>query len=86
LSFLVEIFLGTHVKDILINEWDAQGNEIGEEVHSLGWTGREEESGWKIGIVVGEYKWVVEFLRCGWTMRDHPLLWISSPVLGVNCY
>jgi hypothetical protein len=25
-------------------------------VHSLGWTGQEEESWWKIGIVVGKYQ------------------------------
>jgi hypothetical protein len=39
-----------------------KGTEIGEGVHSLGWAGREEERWWKIGIVVGEYQWVVGFL------------------------
>jgi hypothetical protein len=55
LEFLVEILLVTCARETLINEWDAQGTEISEGVHSLGWEVREEERWWKIRIVVGEY-------------------------------
>jgi hypothetical protein len=57
---------------------------ISEWVHSLGWVGQEEESWWKIGIVVGEYQWVLSFMSYEWTVRDHPLLWITSLSSGVN--
>jgi hypothetical protein len=56
LEFPAERFLATCARETLINEWDARGTEISEGVHSLGWTGQEEESWWKIGIVVGEYQ------------------------------
>jgi hypothetical protein len=46
--------------------------------------GREEKSWWKIRIVVGQFQWVLGFMRCEWTVRDHPLLWISSPSSGVT--
>jgi hypothetical protein len=48
------------------------------------WVGQVERKrvGGKIRIAVGEYQWVVGFLSCEWTMRDHPLLWIASPKLG----
>jgi hypothetical protein len=84
-EFPAERFLVTCARETLINEWDAQGTEISEEVHSLGWEGREEESWWKIGIVVGYYQWVVSFLSFERTMRDHLLLWISSPSSRVTC-
>jgi hypothetical protein len=55
LEFPAERFLVTCAIDTLINEWDARGTKISEGVHSLGWAGREEESWWKIEVVVGEY-------------------------------
>jgi hypothetical protein len=64
----------TYAIETLINEWDARGIEINEGEHSLGWESQDEESWWKIRIVVGEYQGVVGFLSCNWTMRDHPLL------------
>jgi len=63
----------------MINKWDIRWNESSEMVHSLGRVGREEESYWKIGIVVGKYHWVVVFLSFEWTMKDHPILWIGIP-------
>jgi hypothetical protein len=69
----------------MINEWDAQGTELSEGVHSLGLAGQEEERWWKIGIVVGEYQGVVSFLSCEKTVRGHPLLWIYSPRSRVTC-
>jgi hypothetical protein len=84
LEFPTEIFLVTCARETLINKWDALGTKIIEGVHSLDWEGGEEKSWWKIGIVVGEYQWVVGFLNCEWKMRDQPILWISSPSLGVN--
>jgi hypothetical protein len=45
----------SYARETLINEWDARGTKISEGVHSLGCTGREEESWWKNEIVVGEY-------------------------------
>jgi hypothetical protein len=69
LEFPTEIFLVACARETLINEWDARGTDINEGVLSFGWKGQEEEWWWKIGIVVGEYEW---------TVRDHPLLWISS--------
>jgi hypothetical protein len=48
LEFPTEIFLDSYARENLINEWDAQGTDISEEVHSLGWTGQEEERWWKI--------------------------------------
>jgi hypothetical protein len=85
LEFPAERFLATCARETLINEWNAQGIEIIEWVHSLGWAGQEEESWWEIGIVVGEYEWVVRILSCEWPVRDHPLLWIASLNLGVIC-
>jgi hypothetical protein len=61
-----------------------EGLRSSEGVHSLGWEGQEEERWWKIRIVVGEYQWVVSFLSCEWTVRDHPLLWITSLNSGVT--
>jgi hypothetical protein len=61
LEFPAERFLVTCARETLINEWDARGTEISEGVHSLGWTGQEEESWWKIRIVVGEYQLGCEF-------------------------
>jgi hypothetical protein len=43
LDFPVEIFLVTYDRDTLIKKWDAQGTEISEGVHSLGWTSQDEE-------------------------------------------
>jgi hypothetical protein len=63
LEFLVEKFLATYARETLINEWDTQGIEINEGVHSLGWEGQEEERWWKIRIVVGRYQWVVSFFE-----------------------
>ena len=74
LVFPTKRFLATCARETLINEWDAQGIEISEGVHSLGWIGQEEESWWKIRIVVGRYQWVVSFMSYEWTMGDHPLL------------
>jgi hypothetical protein len=82
LEFPTKRFLVTCARETLINEWDTQGTNISEGVHSLGWVGQEEESWWKIGIVVGEYQWVVGFMSCEWIVRDHPLLWIDSPRSG----
>jgi hypothetical protein len=76
-------FLATNAIETLINEWDIQGTKISEGVHSLGWAGQEEESWWKIGIVVREYQWVVS-LSCEWTKREQPLFWITSLNLGVS--
>jgi hypothetical protein len=56
LEFSADIFLATCSRETPINEWDAQGTEINEGVYSLGWTGQEEESWWKIEIVVGQYQ------------------------------
>jgi hypothetical protein len=56
LEFPNEIFMVTCSRETLINEWDAQGIDIHERVHSLGREGQEEERWWKIRIVVGEYK------------------------------
>jgi hypothetical protein len=55
-EFPTKIFLDACVKETLINKWDAIGNEISEGVHSLSWTSQDEESWWKIGVVVGEYQ------------------------------
>jgi hypothetical protein len=63
--------LVTYDRETMINEWDSQGTDIIEGVHSLGWAIREEERWWKIEIVVGEYQWVVGFMSCEWTVRDH---------------
>jgi hypothetical protein len=84
LEFPTERFLATCARETMINEWDTRGTEIGEGVQSLGWASKEEESWWKIGIFVGEYQWVVGILSCEWTMRDHPLLWITSLISGVT--
>jgi hypothetical protein len=59
LEFPSEKLLATCAKETLINKWDTQGIEISEGVHSLGWACQEEESWWKIEIVVGRYQWVV---------------------------
>jgi hypothetical protein len=84
LDIPAERFMVTCAREIPINEWDTRGNNINEGVHSLGWTSQEEERWWKIGIVVGRYQWVVVFMSCEWTVRDHPLLWITSLSSGVN--
>ena len=76
----------TYARETLLNKWDAQENNISEGVHSLGWIGQEEESWWKIRIVVGKYQWDVSFMNYEWTVRDHPLLWITSLSLGVTGY
>ena len=55
LEFPTERFLAACARDTLINEWDARGIEISEGVHSLGWTGKEEDGWWKIDIVAREY-------------------------------
>ena len=78
-------FLVGCARETMINEWDNRGTKIREGVHSLGWTGQEEESWWKIGIVVGRYQWVVSFMSCEWIVRDHPLFWITSLKSGVTC-
>jgi hypothetical protein len=83
LEFPTERFMVTCASETLINEWDAQGTDISEGVHSLGSTGQEEEGWWKIEIVLGRYEWVVSFMSCEWIVRDHPLLWIASLSLGV---
>jgi hypothetical protein len=44
LEFPIERFLVVCAKETPINKWDAQGTDISEGVHSLGWTGQEEES------------------------------------------
>jgi hypothetical protein len=44
----------------LINEWDAQGNESIEGVHSLGWVSQDEDICRKFRIIVREYQWVVD--------------------------
>jgi hypothetical protein len=51
------------------------------------WVGKvkEEEIWWKIRIVVEEYQWVVGIMSCEWTVRDHPLLWITNLSSGVTC-
>jgi hypothetical protein len=67
-----------------MNEWDARGTAISEGVQSLGWAGQEEESWWKIGVVVGRYQSVLSLMSCEWTMRGHPLLWITSLSSGVT--
>jgi hypothetical protein len=64
--------------------WDAQGTNNSEGVHSLGWAGQEEESWWKIEILVGIYQWVVSFMSCEWIVRDQPLFWITSLISGVT--
>ena len=51
---------------------------MSEGVYSFSWTCQEEERLWKIKIVVGENQWVVGILNSGWTMSDHPLLFIAS--------
>jgi hypothetical protein len=56
LEIQTERFLAAYARETLINEWDAQGTEIDEGVHSLGWIGQEEENWWKIEIVVEEYQ------------------------------
>jgi hypothetical protein len=61
LEFPAKRFLVTCARETLINEWDTQGIEISEGVHSLGWTGQEEESWGKISIDVGEYQLGCEF-------------------------
>jgi hypothetical protein len=61
LEFPTEIFLVNYAKEALINEWDTRGTKISEGVHSLGCSSREEESQWKIEIVIGQYQWVVGF-------------------------
>jgi hypothetical protein len=43
LEFLAERFLATCYREALINEWVTQGTENSEGVHSLGWTGQDEE-------------------------------------------
>jgi hypothetical protein len=65
------------------NEWDVWWTESNEGVHSLGWESREEESWWKIKIIVGEYQWIVGLWE--WTMRDNHILWIVSPISWVTC-
>jgi hypothetical protein len=75
----------TCARENLINEWNVSGTEINERVHSLGWASQKEKSRWKIEIIVEEYQWVVRFLSCGWTVRNHPLLWITNLNLGVTC-
>jgi len=52
--------------------------KINEGVYSLCWESKEEERWWKIGVIVGEYQWVVVFMSYEWTVKDHPLLWIPS--------
>jgi hypothetical protein len=54
-DFPAERFLATYARETLINEWDARGTEISEGLHFLGWTGQEEESWWKIKIIVRQY-------------------------------
>jgi hypothetical protein len=39
LEFPTERFLVTCARETLINEWDARGIEISEEVYSMGWVG-----------------------------------------------
>jgi hypothetical protein len=56
LEFPAKRFLATCARETLINEWNAQVIEISEGVHSLGWIGQEEESWWRIKIVVREYQ------------------------------
>jgi hypothetical protein len=56
LEFPAQRFLATCAKETLINEWDDQGTEISEGVHSLGWMGQEEESWWKIKITIRKYQ------------------------------
>jgi hypothetical protein len=41
LEFPAEIFPTSYASETLINEWDARGTDIGEGIHSLGWTGQE---------------------------------------------
>jgi hypothetical protein len=69
-----------------MKKWDALVSNISEGVHSLCWAGQEEESWWKIGIVVGRYQWVLTFMRCECTVRHHPLLWITRIILRVIFY
>jgi hypothetical protein len=56
LEFSTERFLDGCDRETMINEWDSQGIEINEGVHSLGWTGQEEEKWWKIRTIVGKYQ------------------------------
>jgi hypothetical protein len=63
LEFPSSEILVTYARETLINEWDARWTKSSEGVHSLGWAGQEEESWWKIKIVVGEYQWVVGFSK-----------------------
>ena len=56
LEFPAKRLLVACARETLINKWEVRGTEISEGVHSLGWTGQEEESWWKIRIVVGEYQ------------------------------
>jgi hypothetical protein len=56
LEFPTERFLVIYDSKNLVNEWETQGTNIGEGVHSLGWIVEEEERWWKIKIVVGEYQ------------------------------
>ena len=86
LEFPTERFLVTCARETLINEWDVVGNKISEWVNSLGWEGQEEERWWKIRKVVRIYQWVVRFMSSYWTVRDHPLLWITSLSLGLTGY
>jgi hypothetical protein len=48
-------------RESLINEWDAQENYISKWVHSLVWTGQEQENWWKIMLFLVIYQWVVIF-------------------------
>jgi hypothetical protein len=84
LDFLAERLLVTCVRVTLINEWDAWGNNINEGVHSLGWEVEEEERWWKIKIVVGKYQWVVQFLRCEWTVVIGQISKCGHKVISLN--
>jgi hypothetical protein len=84
LEFVVEIFLVTYAIETMLNEWYTRGTRINEGVHSFIWKGQEEERLWKIRIVVGRYQWVLIFMSSEWTMRDHPLLWITRLNSGVT--
>jgi hypothetical protein len=52
------------------------------------WVGKFERKriGGKIEIVLGEYQWIVGFMSCEWTVKDHPLLWITRPGSRVTFY
>jgi hypothetical protein len=44
------------------------------------WVGKVKRKrfGRKIGTVVERYQWVVSFMSCECTVRDHHILWITS--------